>query len=350
MASLPDFDDLPPVEGMPQGCAWGVFDKNGKKDLLGTLNLLTPEVVKAAAAEVRQGVSLSLKSVTLQWEEASLTPDSWPIGSIKIPRFFRKSLCHNIIKLEDPASGCHFGFDDEVGFNTQASSQWDSFCHFMHLPTNLFYNAARPTIETLQNPNSAQQLPTLDHWHKRGCVTGRGILIDFERYARAKQIPYDKFSNFHIGPVDIEAVAAHQNVTFKPGDILLIRFGVTEALSLMTGEQQAAALSRHRMCGLEGSKEMARWLWDNHFAAVASDNMAVEAMPSVIDGVEQASHELVLHQWCLSLLGIPLGELWELKALGEACAVSGQYSFFLTSAPLNVPGAVGSPPNALAIL
>lgn len=68
MAYLPNFDDLPPVEGMPQGCAWGVFDKNGNKDLLGTLNLLTPEVVKDAAAGVRQGLSISLKSVAFRCE------------------------------------------------------------------------------------------------------------------------------------------------------------------------------------------------------------------------------------------------------------------------------------------
>lgn len=58
---VPDFDDLPKVEGMPQGCAWGVFDKDGEKDLLGTLNLLTPDIVIAAAAEVKDGVSISLK-------------------------------------------------------------------------------------------------------------------------------------------------------------------------------------------------------------------------------------------------------------------------------------------------
>lgn len=59
---------------------------------------------------------------------------------------------------------------------------------------------------------------------------------------------------------------------------------------------------------------------------------------------------VVLHQWCLSLLGMPLGELWDLKALADVCKKVGRYSFLLTSAPLNVPGAVGSPPNALAIL
>lgn len=61
--SLPDFDDLPPIEGMPQGCAWGIFDQGGQKDVYGTLNILTPDVVKAAAEEVRHGISISLKLV-----------------------------------------------------------------------------------------------------------------------------------------------------------------------------------------------------------------------------------------------------------------------------------------------
>ncbi|CAG7950841.1 unnamed protein product [Penicillium nalgiovense] len=332
---IPTFDELPPVEGMPQGCAWGVFDKDGKKDIYGTLNLLTPEIIKDAAAEVRQGVAISL---------------NWPIGSIKFPGFFRKSFCHNVTKLEDPESSCHFGFDDEVEFNTQASSQWDSFTHFTHLSTGLAYNGAKPTIEALQTPNPENQLPTLDHWHQRGCVTGRGVLLDFKRYAESQKIDYDEFSSFRIGTRELDAVAAWQGLTFRTGDILLIRFGVTEKLGQMNGAEQGAAMSGHKICGLEGSKEMARWLWDHHFAAVASDNMAVEAMPPMIDGVEQPMHELVLHQWCLSLLGIPLGELWDLKALSEACHANKQYSFLLTSSPLNFPGAVGSPPNALAIL
>jgi len=60
-SNLPDFDGLPTVDGMPQGCAWGVFDENGKKDLKGTLNLLTPAIVAGACKEARDGVSVSLK-------------------------------------------------------------------------------------------------------------------------------------------------------------------------------------------------------------------------------------------------------------------------------------------------
>lgn len=61
------------------------------------------------------------------------------------------------------------------------------------------------------------------------------------------------------------------------------------------------------------------------------------------------TQSLVLHQYFLSLFGLNIGELWDLKALSEQCKKAGRYSFLLTSIPLNVPGAIGSPPNALAI-
>ena len=63
---IPDFDSLPKVDGMPQGCAWGLFDRDGKKDALGTLNLLTADVVKEAYKEAKEGISVSLKCVQLR--------------------------------------------------------------------------------------------------------------------------------------------------------------------------------------------------------------------------------------------------------------------------------------------
>jgi len=49
------------------------------------------------------------------------------------------------------------------------------------------------------------------------------------------------------------------------------------------------------------------------------------------------------------LFGLPIGELWDLKALSEQCAKSKRWTFLLTSVPLNVPGVIGSPANTLAI-
>jgi len=61
--SLPTFDKLPEVEGLPKGCTWGLWDKSGQKDELGTLNLLTPSVVKEAYKELSEGISVALKWV-----------------------------------------------------------------------------------------------------------------------------------------------------------------------------------------------------------------------------------------------------------------------------------------------
>ncbi len=44
-----------------------------------------------------------------------------------------------------------------------------------------------------------------------------------------------------------------------------------------------------------------------------------------------------------------LGELWHLDDLAADCDHDGVCEFFLTSAPLNVRGGIGSPPNALAL-
>lgn len=65
--------------------------------------------------------------------------------------------------------------------------------------------------------------------------------------------------------------------------------------------------------------------------------------------VDHGKMKTVLHQYFLSLFGLNIGELWDLKALSEKCKELGRYSFLLTSVPLNVPGGIGSPPNALAI-
>jgi len=335
--NLPTFDELPKVKDMPQGCAWGIFDKDGKKDVFGTLNLLTPDVVRAAVAEVREGVSVSL---------------NWPLGSIAKPGFVRKGLEHKVISFVDSPYPSH-AFDDELAFNTQCSSQWDSLCHFNHQPSALAYNGVKPSVEALTQPfgkeDKEKLYPTLNHWHERGGLVGRGVLIDYKAYADHNGITYSPFDAHRIKISEIETIAKEQGVVFKQGDVILVRSGFTEALSEMNEEQQAKAMGTHRCVGVEGSEESAKWFWNNHFAAVAGDAIAFETIPPVVDGKEKGIDHLVLHQYFLSLFGLPIGELWDLKALSTQCAKSKKYTFLLTSIPLNVPGLVGSPPNALAI-
>lgn len=85
---------------------------------------------------------------------------------------------------------------------------------------------------------------------------------------------------------------------------------------------------------------MIRWVWEN-FSAVAGDQPSFEAWP--------ARGGWALHEVLLAGYGCPIGELFWLEGLAEACAREGRWSFFVTSEPCNVPGGVASPPNILAI-
>lgn len=57
-----------------------------------------------------------------------------------------------------------------------------------------------------------------------------------------------------------------------------------------------------------------------------------------------------LHDVFLAMWGMPIGEMFDLDELSEQCKKINRWSFFFTSAPLNFPGGVASPPNAICIL
>lgn len=276
---LPDFDHLPPVQGMPEGCAWGVFDKDGQKDHLGCLNILTPSVVQKALQEARDGHSVSL---------------NWPINAISKPGFARKGLEHGFVSFREGPYQLH-GFDDEVAFNTQCSSQWDSLVHFAHQPSGMSYNGVQPSKDDLLKENSTpfhanRDIPTLNHWHEHGGLVGRGILIDYQAYAEAHGINYSPFDAHKITVADLEAVAKWEGLDFRHGDIIIVRSGFTRGLQsagAQSTEKQQELMGTHRAVGVEGNKETAKWFWNHHFAAVAGDTIAFETVPPTLeDGKE----------------------------------------------------------------
>jgi len=108
MNSLPPFEALPLVADGPPGNAWGLF---GAKDELGMLNLLTPEVVRNAAKEIRDGIRFPL---------------DWPLDEPLMPTGGREVLRHEIQHHSKPT----IMNDDVVYFNTQSSTQWDGFRHY----------------------------------------------------------------------------------------------------------------------------------------------------------------------------------------------------------------------------
>jgi hypothetical protein len=154
--TFPAFDDLPKVEGEPQGCAWGFFDEDGKKDEVGTLNLLTPSVVQAASKEIVTGEHIQL---------------DWPLENVQFPGFNRKEFKQTPIDLF-PSLGFK-GMDDEVYINTQSGSQWDSLKHFAHQATGKYYNGLTHDEATKSITNG------IHNWCERGGIVGRGVLVDW---------------------------------------------------------------------------------------------------------------------------------------------------------------------------
>jgi hypothetical protein len=312
---LPTFAELPVNPDSPPHSAWGVF---GDDDQIGTLNLLTPEPVAAAARLVQHGQVFAM---------------NWELELPHPPLFNRAALRHTINRRRKNV------FDDIYdNFNTQSSSQWDGLRHFGHRQYGFYNGVTEEQIADPANPRNG-----IHQWARRG-IAGRGVLLDFQHFAAAHGITYSPGERYGITAEQLQAAADWQGVSFQTGDILLLRVGWIEWYNSLNAEQrtQLAQPGVMRVAGLTQGEDSLRFLWDNHFAAIASDNPCFEANP--FPTTEEALHDTIIGLW-----GMPIGEMFQLDALAAACAEDHRYEFFFTSAPLNKLGGVASPPNALAI-
>jgi hypothetical protein len=316
VSHLPAYDDLPVRDGAPAGSSWGVW---GDDDRFGCLNLLTPGRAVRAAGLVRTGRSFPL---------------DLDLGVPDPPLFGRPRLRHEVL-----GTGGH---DDLVELNTQTSTQWDGFRHVAH-PVHGHYGGV------------ADEDHGIHHWAERGIVA-RAVVADVGQWREAAGRPLRFDVPDAIEPEDVTACLSDQGVEVEPGDILLVRTGwLTWYRSL--DEAGRTDLAEHLVIpGLRPGVATARMLWDLHVAAVAADNPSFEMWPPAgLTGGEwrrrmsEDPEGTFVHTALLGLLGLPIGELWDLDALAEDCATDGRYEAMLTSAPLHLRAGAASPPNALAI-
>ena len=132
-------------------------------------------------------------------------------------------------------------------------------------------------------------------------------------------------------------------------DILCLHTGLGELIREAQGRLDESIKSRCTV--LDGyDKRLLEWISDTGIAAIAADNLAVERSSTL--GLDpRAPHrgpQLPLHEHCLFKLGIHLGELWYLTELAAWLRENRRSRFLLTAPPLRLPGAVGSPPAAVA--
>jgi kynurenine formamidase len=337
----------------PEGSNWGDF---GPDDELGRLNLLTPERVKAALAEVQEGRSFCLS-----------LPLDYPGGNILNPRrhpprrfaTIRDGLANYNYALARETEGLTDVIsDDAVLLHTQYSTQWDALAHVGGLfdadgdgeAEVVYYNGWRGGDHVAG--------PASDHDHQGDCspfegveakrlgiekmartaVQGRGVLVDLRHHLGDGRTL--------VGYDILKRVMDQDGVAVEEGDILCLHTGFADRVMAMGGKPDAETL-HHACAALDGRDAgLLRWIDTSGIACLVADNYAVEAYPSRPGEGRHAA--LPLHELCLFKLGIHLGELWYLTALADHLRGTGRSRFLLTAPPLRLPGAVGSPATPVA--
>jgi kynurenine formamidase len=315
---LPTYDELLCIPETGARNNWGVF---GADDELGTVNFLTPSRVVAAAGLVREGLVVDL-SLPLDLPGPPLSGR-------------REAYAHEIEKMR-------VGRDDRLdGFYPQGSTQWDGLTHIRY--REFGYYGGRDEEQLDQGELGVDRLAA------RGLV-GRGVLADVAGYAAATGRELAPDRRHGITPAELDGVLAYQGSELRGGDVLLLRTGWVGWYLGLDEEQRTDLHGRlHNReggleCpGLDPAPATAAWLWDHRVAAVAVDNPAVETL-------RVTKEEGFLHRLLIPLLGMPLGEFWNLEELARACRARSRHEFLFLSVPLKIPRGAGSPGNGLAIL
>jgi len=314
---IPKFSELPVKPGAPPDSNWGVF---GDDDEVGCVNFLTEDGVIDAAKLVRKGQVFRLDT---------------PINYASPPLFDRGPVSHTKKSFESLGL---LGFDDVLNsYNTQEGSQWDGLGHVGNLKAHAFYNGV--TNDQVKHTTKLG----IHNWADR--FVGRGVLIDAFRYRADSGRPVNPLNDVRYSLDDLKQALAAQSTELKPGSVLLVRTGWMPAYLASSADQKRkmAPLSDLKACGIDDSREMVGWLWDSRVAAIGTDCPAVEPWPW------DFRQNGALHYRTLSLLGLPLGEQFNLEKLAADCAADKRYEFMLVSVPLHLVGGIASPPNAVAI-
>ncbi|GAC1534827.1 MAG: cyclase family protein [Candidatus Velthaea sp.] len=325
----------------PPGSNWGDF---GPDDQVGRLHLLTPERVRAAAAEIVAGRTFALS-----------LPLDYPGGSVLAPHRFPPKLhpteragqaYFNFDFSHEGAGFTDVGCDDAVTLCTQYSTQWDSLVHIGQAfdadgdgqAEFVYYNGYRAGRDILPpSQRGAQPMPLgIENMAATG-VQGRGVMVDLaHHFGRERRV---------VGYDDLMHVMHVDNVRVESGDFLCLHTGLARVLLEMQREPDDSVKA---LCpALDGSDErLQRWITDSGIVAIVADNYAVEHLPA--RGNAESRPALPLHAHCIFKLGMHLGELWYLSELNDWLRENNRNRFFLTAPPLRLPGAVGSPLTPVA--
>jgi kynurenine formamidase len=288
------------------GVPWGPDDRRG------ALNYITPVEVRAAAAEVQQGRTVSLEAPVI----SKVTPDN-PDPAL-----------HQMTGTAQDAAptGLSFATDRLVmNIHGNADSHFDALCHVIY--DRHLYNGVPADTVTMDGADELSVEVAKDG------ITGRGVLLDIPRLRGVRWLEPGQ----HVTADDLAAAERAQQVQVRRGDLLFVRVGHRLRRSEMGPWDAAAERAGLHPAAME-------FVADRQVAVLGSDSNN-DSAGDVADQVDFPIHVLAINA-----LGVHLLDYLEFAELVPACEQAGRWSFMCVIAPLRLQAGTGSPVNPIAIL
>jgi kynurenine formamidase len=292
---------------------WGRW---GPDDQLGTLNLITPDRVQAAARLVRSGRRVSM-AIPINTVAGPDNPN---------PAIHFVTQGHDI----DIGSGAlRFGLDFlGMACHGDCHTHIDALCHISY--NGQTYNG-KPAEKVLTTKGAT----SLDIAAFADGIVGRGVLLDLPRFRGVKWLEPGEA----VMRAELEACEEAQGVRLGEGDIFVYRTGHhRRRLELGAWDNGPGGEGK---AGLH--VDTIPWMHERGVAAFLPDGDG-EAIPSCVDGMTYPIHPLQI-----VAMGMMTADSLQFEDLARACEEERRFEFMVVGLPLRLPGGTGSPWNPIAI-
>lgn len=288
---------------------WGDDDR-------GTLALITPECRARAATLIRTGQTLSLAH-DLSTEATEETPN---------PAQHQMLACgenRSVIGIDGYEASRDFIGTDVHGMGV---THLDALCH-MFVRGQMF-NGLAADLVTSEGAERNSIMTAADG------IAGRCVLLDIPRHRGTEFIePAEP-----ITADDLESAAESQRSPIGQGDLLVISTGRAARRRANGGRLNPF----ESLAGLHPN--CLPWLHERDVALLCSDGIS-DPMPA--GPIER--WPFPIHQVAITSMGMMLIDNARLDDLIATCGELHRWEFFLTIAPLRIPGGTGCPVNPIAI-
>ena len=291
------------------------WNKWGEDDDKGTLNYITPEKVKAAAALVKSGRSVSM---------------AIPINKNAGPDNPNPAL-HYMVNTHDINIGSgklRFAMDFlGIQFHGDCHTHIDALCHIAY--KGLLYNGKPATSVTVTGAE------TYDITTYAPGIIGRGVLIDVPRYRGVKWLE----PGVSVNREEIEAIEQAEGVRLQEGDMMVLRTG-HHRRRLELGAWDPGYTGQ----GRAGLDPYSLVLLRERKVSVFLPDGDGEVIPSNVEGIQYPIHPLQI-----TSMGMVCADSLQLEDLAKVCEEEGRFEFMVVLAPSPLPGGTGSLINPIAI-